>query len=680
MFLIAVFALVALVMVLGVSVESAAGQDNGENPDQSPRVFIPAVMDQYGDLSSEALRIASERSGTPVDELKVEASAIAQYPVSGVTSAAFKIYDERTGAGYGVVLAPNGQEVDPNQLMAAEEAAYAARYGKYDEVLAQAIGAATDARVLDVVIWLKELGYQGPARPEPGRSPDDAATAAQMDEFLKQAEIQRAAFVETITGPAAAKLASQGIEVESAQLVPVLYASLPIATLAEVAAWDEVDRIYQAGVFGTGDPEQPATPREPELEVARSAIGAHIVHGRNILGFGAMLGEIEVGGRVSANNPYLNLYNPGRVIQDSTNVCAAASGHSTGVAGIMVSSHLSRFGIAPGAALRAGGTCDGNAANASANLESAATRAVTWGARALNLSYGYKAPVNRIPDAHDRFYDSIVYNNERSVVVAAGNFGGGHGWVATPALAYNVLTVGNFDDHNTVTWDDDTMDTSSSYVNPTSSHSDREKPEVAAPGHLINSTTTASPWTGNIGSGTSFAAPMVASMTGLMFQRDPGVNYPETIKAIVMVSAQNNIEGATRLSDRDGAGGVAADLADDLVRRIRGNWGWTAYSCSTATPLNVTTMSLVAGKRTRIAIVWYQNPTYASYSSQPSADLDLRILNSAGTQVAYSVSYDNTYEIVEFTPSTSGVYKLQVTRYRCNATPKYLGWAWSRVP
>jgi hypothetical protein len=249
----------------------------------------------------------------------------------------------------------------------------------------------------------------------------------------------------------------------------------------------------------------------------------------------------------------------------------------------------------------------------------------------------------------------------------------------SPALAYNVISVGNFDDKNTVSWTGDTMQGCSSWRDPISTSGDREKPEVAAPGTNIKSTTTASPWIGNVGSGTSYAAPMVSGGAALLIHRNSSLGvWPESVKAILMATAVHNIEGATRLSEKDGAGAIVLDRADDVARRLstKGNWGGQSYTCSTATTLNVTTMSLTAGLRTRVVIAWDTDDNYGSYSTRPAADLDLRIRNSSGTIVASSSSFDNTYEIVEFTPSTSGVYTLQVNKYRCSYNPRYLGWAW----
>jgi subtilisin family serine protease len=288
------------------------------------------------------------------------------------------------------------------------------------------------------------------------------------------------------------------------------------------------------------------------------------------------------------------------------------------------------------------------------------------------------------PGVHDRFYDSMVINQWRTVVKSAGNRGaagcdaGTDGDVTSPGLGYNVITVGNFDDRNTFVWNDDVMAPCSSWRNPKSTRGDRQKPEVAAPGENINSTTISSPWTGDIGSGTSYAAPMVTGTVALLLQANSGLTeWPEAIKAILMTSALHNVEGSTRLSEYDGAGGIDASWAYYLARRTSGsNWGAQEYSCSSATDPDVTSMSLSSGKQFRATIAWDNDPNYSNYKSQPSADLDLQVIGPSGTVVANSSSYDNTYEIVDFTPSVSGTYKLRVKKYRCDYNPKYLGWAW----
>ena len=218
------------------------------------------------------------------------------------------------------------------------------------------------------------------------------------------------------------------------------------------------------------------------------------------------------------------------------------------------------------------------------------------------------------------------------------------------------------------------MNSSSSWRDPISA-----KPEIAAPGTNINSATTASPWTGPIGSGTSYAAPMVTGLTTALMQRNRSLQiWPEAVKAILMASATHNIEGARRFSSRDGAGGIVAYNADNVTRGYNGGWVGLNYSCSSPTNYNALTMPLVAGKRTRAVIAWDQNPSYENYTSQPSADLDLRILGPSGSVVASSTSLNNIFEIVDFTPTTTGTYTLQIHKFRCSSTPRYVGAAWWR--
>jgi subtilisin family serine protease len=271
----------------------------------------------------------------------------------------------------------------------------------------------------------------------------------------------------------------------------------------------------------------------------------------------------------------------------------------------------------------------------------------------------------------------MVLNLWRTVVVAAGNNGLTNGNVLSPALAYNVIAVGNFDDRRTVAWADDVMNPTSSFRDPISWIGDRQKPEVAAPGTDITSTTTVAPWIGVIGSGTSFAAPMVTGGAALLIQRNGFFSvWPESVKALLMVTAVHNIEGATRLSDRDGAGGIVLDRADDVAGGVTGGSSGQGYNCAAPVNTNIAVVRLAGGILTRVAIVWDNDPTYVNYVTRPSADLDLQVIDPNGFVAAQSLSWDNTYEIVEFTPPANGNYTLRVNKFRCNQTPKWLGWAW----
>lgn len=677
--------LLVFVLILPVAASPAGATPRGQGgPEAGRQLYLPLLFQSGAQvrLDSLALQDIADQTGIPIADLQMLASATTTYPLSGATAVSFKVQSAIDGAIYGVMLSPSGEVVDAAALDAAELAAYEEQYGKLDSDLAAYLAQDSSGQPVDVIVWVKTSVYQQPARlPLAPPEAEDVTAAAQVEVHQAAVDAQRAEFVTSATAATAEQLASMGLPADADLYVPVVRSTMSPTQIMEVANWPEVDRIYLAPIAyaEAASASHALGPTAPEMEVARTTTGVDIVHGRNILGFGVKLGQSEVGGRVAENNPFLDGFDADRVVNNNANVCAAASGHSTGVAGIMMSSHPARFGIAPGARLYTGGSCGG----VTADLQSAITAAVNWGAVAINNSWG-SLPATNKPTATDKFFDTIVHNNWRVMVKSAGNEAGpcnsGTGKVTSPGLGYNMITVGNFDDLNTNAWPGDVMNNCSSFVDPASNSGDREKPEIAAPGTNINSTTTAAPWTGGIGSGTSFAAPVINGAAGLLMQREPGLRqWPETVKAILMATATHNIEGDVRLSEKDGAGALYMPYADEVAQGIRGNREGQGYSCATVTPL-VKTISLVAGKRTRVVIVWDQNPTYASYDSKPSADLDLVVKNPSGVAVASSTSWDNTYEIVDFTPAVNGNYRVEILRFRCDLTPDWLGWAWWRAP
>lgn len=607
------------------------------------------------ELESSALSYVVDRYGLDRDRLTIATAAISNYPTQGIVGFAYKVLDLSTGTVYRILLDALGNTLDEKLLRTNELALRAEIYGKLDPALADVLTTATTNQPIAVAIWLKEINHQPPDRP----APDSRLTTSQMDAILRKVDAERAEAVAQVTGPFVRRLTQMGLIVTPETYSPIIYTDLTPPDIRRVASLGEVDRIYLAPL------------NEPELEVVAPTIMASTVHSRGYIGTSVKVAQVEVGGRIAASNPYL----PG-VFQDTTYVCSTASDHSTGVAGIIRSTNNQRLGVAYGAKLWAGGSCIGY----SDELNNRSTAAADWLARAINLSWGHDT--DRVPDNDDRFYDDMVLNRCRTIVKSAGNqagsCGAGDGDVTSPGLAYNVITVGNFDDMNSTTWMDDAMNSCSSWGDPLSTYNDREKPELAAPGSNINSTTTTSPWTGDIGSGTSYAAPAVTGGAALLMQRHPLLQcWPEAVKAILMATAVHNIEGSSRLSEYDGAGAIALDRADNVARSVNGKWGGVGYSCISNNPWNITTMSLTPNVRTRVVIAWDQPQDYGGYAIQPWADLDINILNPSGTIVAWSASYDNTYEIVEYTPTASGTYTLQIARNTCDYSGgSWLGWAW----
>ena len=163
---------------------------------------------------------------------------------------------------------------------------------------------------------------------------------------------------------------------------------------------------------------------------------------------------------------------------------------------------------------------------------------------------------------------------------------------------------------------------------------------------------------------------MVAGVAALLMESNPALaRHPEAVKAILMASATHNLEGSTRLSEYDGAGGVQATGAEQLARQatpLRTHQRGTIV-CNTGSTDNVkefARVTLSSGQRLRVAIAWSTDPDRTTYSrftrGQPHADLDLLVHRvSTGQQVAESSSHDNTYELVDFTAPGAGEYSLR---------------------
>jgi subtilisin family serine protease len=614
---------------------------------------VPAAMAQ------RAIEAAAGQLGVAPESLRIEEQTTLLYPVLEVEGFHFKVSGSEEGSAVAIALDTAGNLLDPEGLESAESEAFRARYGNLDPNLVEHLATQPATLPVQVLLWLSLPPYDPPDRldPETEWSEDD------IDAFYQQVDAERAAFLEPFVSAVRQQLDQLGIETEPAPLAPVLSAAVLPSQLAELASWKEIDRVYLS------------QPLFANLSTANPTITANLVHARGRTGIGVHVAQIEVGGRVDTTNPFLS-----RITQDPANVCAsprAGGGHSTAVAGIMKSFDIHHRGIAPAAALRAGGSCSGVASE----LMSATDRATLAGARVLNYSLG--RDIGRQVDGFSRFLDDVVANRFRTVVAAAGNsawcfvFFCGSANVESPGTGLNVLTVGGLDDRDTASRRDDTMYGDSSWRNPISRHGGRDKPELVAPAVDLQGPHGFG-GLGHVGSGTSFAAPAVTGGAALLIQANRTLAvWPEAIKAILIATALHNIEGNRTRSPKDGAGGIMLFEADQVAVRKKGNWGTLRYRCRFA-PLRdrVTSVQLRAGIPARAALVFSTRPGLPDYPDQPSTDLDLVVTGPSGNTIASSRSFDNTYEAVEFQPTQAGTYSIDIIRHRCDADPPFAAWAW----
>lgn len=621
-----------------------------------------AASAQNSDLERKALQIVADRLGVGIDELSVQDVGAGGFELQSRTVYSYKIEEKKSGTIHGVSLDESAQEVDLTSFEVRELAILFERYGRVDKQLADTAAKLNPAERIPVMFWMDRVRDISLMRPEfksvenptEGRLPpvvESPEKEREIQALYTQLDAQNASIAAESTVKMTDRLESLGYRPVANAGTPSISAIVPAGELRELSLFEGVGAVY-------ADEEY-----KPLLSISGNTIGAYQVHAVGNTGQNVRVALVEVGGTIEPGNPFL----AGVSLETPNPNCSFW--HATSVAGVMRSWHGFQRGIGRDATLWSGGACVGN----QSLLETSSTRAVNWGARAINLSFG--GNISSSPGSFERFYDKIVQDNWRTVVVAAGNSGLGNR-VLNPSQAYNVITVGAFNDRSWP-W---AMAGFSSSGNPISQFGDREKPEVAAPGVNIVTTRGTGLTLASGVSGTSFAAPMVAGAAALVMRRNPWLQvWPESVKAIFMATATTNLEGATRLSAHDGAGGINANFADRVAGHGNGTWGGSGYSCASPFLWVASNVNVQAGRRVRVAMAWNANPSAANtnYSNRPGSDLDMQILAPNNAVVASSSSWDNTYEIVDFVAPMSGMYRLRVIKFSCQHTPKWLGWAWA---
>jgi hypothetical protein len=652
--------------------------------------------DRDGRLEAAIARIA-ELNGVAQDKVKIVANVSANFPLTGASATEYKAFLVDVNQIVDIALGPDGTVVDPQLLVNAEQVARRARFGKLTGVLYDKVVKASEETSLAVDIWAHEptdddaVGRLWDLNgPTPAEKRADVASAVQAQ--LGRIAARRLKFLNAQMSPLLARLRGLDPGARAVAGTTLLGAHLSPSQIQQVASWEEVDRVYSQRAFVLSSPLF-------EADLASNAQGLTPLHQQGVTGLGVKVTDLEFGDGVIPLDPLAgqavpvnpNLGAP--LVEDPRYLCGTPGDHSMGVVGVIGSRNGTYPGMAPDALIRLGGVCD---PNADTDMQQQAADAVAWGANVFNLSWGRDNEGVVDPDPTDpdvsmaRFFDDLVVHNARSVVASAGNSGaddslsagrygcqGDNQPVWSPALAYNLLGVGEYDDNKTIAWADDFRNPCSCHLPPVSTHHDRVKPDVSAPGVDIWGLLNHEPWVGDIGSGTSFASPMVAGVEALTMQVAPALmQWPQAVRAIMKATAVHKI------TQNDGVKAIYPQAAVDTAQAIGANgWKEQPLDCSTGTVSF--TVHLFAGHPTHVALAWDNDPAYALYGSQPGADLDLYIIGPRVDRhrpVWTSASFDNTWELVEFTAPTTGDYTVYTETKRCDFSPGQAGWAWYQEP
>ena len=255
---------------------------------------------------------------------------------------------------------------------------------------------------------------------------------------------------------------------------------------------------------------------------------------------------------------------------------------------------------------------------------------------------------------------------------------------------YNSLAVGNHNDSA------DAMSGSSVFRNPSTSHGDRELPEICANGMGVSTVNLTK-------SGTSMAAPAVAGVTALI-QGENSIlkSWPEGCRAILLAGAKRNIQDNTWWRDvinnvdaADGTGAVDALESFKISQNRRNrntsptqrgwdvgllrsndfqNNGLSNFSYRIKVP-----SGLWGPRHVKVALAWSSKIGTLwglPFSSQLAVDLDLKIYDSNNNQVGYSGSWDNSYEIAEFKGIPGKTYYIRIRRWS-GTDNTWFGLAWT---
>lgn len=580
-----------------------------------------------------------------------------------------------------VALDPNGVEVDPQAVRDGYQKQFA-EYGKYHPTLFNLLKGSTQKN-FDVMVWLNIDA------PKPIAKPDSIEKGTE-DRVLK---LLASEYEQSL----ADFLARKEVALKETQLSglinpdiggnsPFVTAELSRDQLAELAASPLVHMLL------AHDPKM-----NEDLATSMAISNADDVHTAGITGSGSRVAVWESRPTSTANLNISASYSAFAGIVPST------TDHAQNVSAI-INNNTAVTGYAPDSTFFA--------------ADSSVIAALDWAldnerVSALNQSFHRNAEIGDGMQADDLYKDyKILHYPWPTIVQAAGNwcpagsscFEGGSDVTDefVNHKGYNSISIGNHDDTATQ------MSGSSCFVNPTSPHSDRELPELSANGTGVTAD-------GITMTGTSQASPAVTGSAALLQQANSTLRiWPEGIRALLFAGSTRNVAThAGQLSGggnaanapnnwwqdvslgNDGFDGAGALNVQESVAIARNRWagkpiqqGWDIGSMNSSSfdergnftrTYQVTTSSRFFGTpHLKVALAWNSTATVSGadpsevYASTLGMDLDLRVYDSTGAQVAYSVSWDNSYEIVDFDGKPGETYTIRVHRW--SAKPN--SWTW----
>jgi Subtilase family len=617
----------------------------------SDRVEVPFFV------SDSAAKIASTLRVESIVRLQVGRLGTTRVSAAKRPDGAFieimKAVNRRTAEPVELAFDRRGAAIKADAVFEKIRRSRLAEFGKLHPVLKRAIDETGRDEPISVAVWLRlpaeELGIKREKGATARRPRAEAAHAGRIAEMAER-------MVEVLRGHGALDPRPDGH-------APVVFAEVPAGRIRRLERHDDVAAIF-------------LYEREGEVDLSNSMKIAQSDTVQSSLGI--------TGSRVN-----VAVYEDGPDDTSLLSIAAqflnnpATDDHARHTHGIIKNVEANRpHGHASGCSLHSANSMD---------LDAITWAAHTRGCTVISQSFHRDAEQTDSGLSFDDMYKDwlVLHWPYPTIVQAAGN---GVNSEFVNHKGYNSLTVGNHSDTAASLAGD------SVFRNPSSAHSDRELPELAANGVAVTAV-------GLTKSGTSMAAPAAAGCTALMQEANSTLkSWPEGCRAIMLAGASKNVTGSTWWSDRsagvdasDGSG--AADGLESVriakSRRSPGSAGtrrgWDVGTLrssdigsngETTFSWQVTVPRLFLGARVKVALAWDSNATvidvlfFQFAFDELQLDLDLKIYDSNGSLVGYSGSWDNSYEIAEFAARAGETYTIKIRRWSGTADVWY-GIAWT---
>lgn len=577
----------------------------------------------------------------------------------------YKATERKSGRPVSFEFDHNGKPVDGEKVLEGHRKKLNSKFGKIHPTLHALINSKKRPKSVLVDIWFEV------EEPE-ASSKDRTLDECDQEAAKKRAEAQRQK-MQRRSEKFAKSLGKKVKVVKVDELAPLVTVMAETSVILELASQRDIAGILLRETEGIED-----------LDDSMSIAGSDVVHANGEKGNGINVAVWEAGPTSNSNLTIAAKFknNP------------STSDHSQNVHAIIRN--------------KESGTPNGHAPKC--NLHSANDYdrdALTWAVKdkdctVINQSFHRSSePGSGTLSSDDIYGDYIATKSPYPLIVhAAGNFWNGDADNINPPSSeyvnhkgYNTISVGNHNDSASA------MSNSSVFRNPTSSHGDRELPEISANGVSVTAD-------GITKSGTSMASPAVVGVSALLQgTRALLKTWPEACRAILLASATKNVTDNTWWQDvsngidaKDGSGAVNAIEGCNIAknRESRNNSasrrGWDAGLLTSSNfgadkkstfEYKISVPNYIFGPRkVKVALAWTSKATKTSllffswYMSQLKVDLDLLIYDENGTQVGYSGSWDNSYEIAEFTGQPGKTYTIKIRRWSGTAST-WFGIAWS---